>query len=68
MIKPKAINKRTEPKKLGIRTKYVRIGQVVEAFEDDVRLYEARKRRVAIKESDDGAALRAQQVRKLEKP
>ena len=63
MIKPKAIDKRTEPQKLGIRTKHVRIGQVVEAFEDDVRLYEARKRRVAIKESDDGAALRAQQVR-----
>lgn len=33
------------------------------AYEDDVREYRVRKRRIMTEESDDGAALRAQQVR-----
>lgn len=38
------------------------------AYEDDVREYRARKRRLMTEESDDGAALRAQQVREGRKP
>ena len=43
-------------------------GQDCSTYEDDVREYRARKRRVMTEESDDGAALRAQQVREGRKP
>ena len=43
-------------------------GQDCSTYEDDVREYRARKRRVITKESDDGVALRAQQVREGRKP
>ena len=43
-------------------------GQHGGAHEDGVREYRARKRRVINEESDDGAALRAQQVREGRKP
>jgi len=43
-------------------------GQDGGAYEDNVREYRARKRRVMTEESDDGAALRAQQVREGRKP
>ena len=42
--------------------------QDCDTYENDVREYRARKRRVMTEESDDGAALRAQQVRKERKP
>ncbi len=38
------------------------------AYEDDVREYRVRKRRTMTEESDDGAALRAQQVREGRNP
>ncbi len=43
-------------------------GQDGGAYEDDVRDYRARKRRVISEESDDNAALRAQQVREGRNP
>lgn len=43
-------------------------GQDGGAYEDEVREYRARKRRVMTEESDDGAELRAQQVREGRKP
>lgn len=38
------------------------------AYKNDVREYRTRKRRVIIKESDDDATLRVQQVREERKP
>ena len=43
-------------------------GQDGGVSEDDVRRYGAQKRRVMTEESDDGAALRAQQIREGRKP
>ncbi len=43
-------------------------GQDGGTYEDDVREYRTRKRRVMTEESDDGAALRAQQLRVGRKP
>ncbi|KAL9127435.1 MAG: hypothetical protein Q9217_003687 [Psora testacea] len=43
-------------------------GQDNGAYEDDIREYRARKRRVMTKESDDGVVLRAQQVREGRNP
>ena len=43
-------------------------GQDSGAHEDDIREYRARKRRVMTNESDDDAALRAQQLREERKP